>query len=455
MLDRKVPARVLIAFFLILIIFSFAYFGIGFKPELRDNSWSLYWAYDYVNHGILEDRYIGNGLASLSITGLTPAVFYGHALNIIGWSLPHAIFLSSCLVLAALLLWSLFLKGKGWSHFSIFVFVAIGLLLDGYFEPAHTTKTDAFTFFMLTLSFFLFTKKRYLLAGFLAIICFESHPIGLTSFFYMLGYFLANRKNILKEHPIRPFLFFGAGIALGVAYYLYFHYNSLFNSSFSLEGNIDSNESLFYIKSYILKYFLPSGFSKHIPEFFMFFALIVVGVIKKFYRQNSEVYWIFLMVFLSSFLNPHPVHTYVIMAFPAIIMLAVDTAKRMNCQRLLLLYFFLLVLPQFMYLSYKKRDWPPHKAYVATIRENLPVDDSLPLIGSNNEWFACMERTYYNFTKLDLFPEFRPDTFFLIVENDCRKYNLPEALALEYSWERLNEFNNFGEKFEIYRMVKK
>lgn len=452
-LDSKIPGKIIVSLFLILICFAFIFFNTGFKPELQDNAWTQYWAYDYINNGITEDRFIGNGLANLNVTGITPAFLYGSILNLIGWTLARTLLISTFLILAAQGFWILILKDKGWSRYSILVFVIIALLLDAYFEPAHTSKSDAFTFFMLSIAFYSFTKEKYLLAGLFAVVCVESHPIGLTVFFYMLGHFLGNRKAILKDHPIRPFVYFSLGIVLGVAYYFALHFRPLFQSAYSLEHTLDQNGELFYFSSYILKYFIPKGLSKHLPELLIILLGIIVGIIRKYYKKDPSLYWIVSLVFLSSLFNPRPVHTYVLMAFPAFLMVLVDTVRREKFLNLTVLYFFLLLVPQYGYLVYKSRQEPSHKAYVETIRESLPGDKTLPVLGSINEWFACVgEREYHHYSRLDFVPDFRPDEFFLIVENDGRGAGLPGKWSDVYQIISLRDFDNHGEAFEIFKM---
>ncbi|QEN06989.1 hypothetical protein EXM22_02935 [Oceanispirochaeta crateris] len=455
-LDDLIPGKMLFILFWILILLSYVCLNIGFKPELRDNAWSHYWAYDFFKNGIVEDRFIGNGLANLSLTGVTPAFFYGSIMNLIGWQLPRALLISTFLIIAALGLWYRILKDKNWSFKSIALFITIGLLLDAYFEPSHTTKTDAFTFFMLSISFFSFTKKRYLLAGFLALVCVESHPIGITVFFYMLGHFLGNREKILAESKIKPFVYFGIGLIIGLCYYFLLHYKALFQSTYSLDYTLNNNKEMFYFFSYILKYFFPGGLNKHIPEFLILFAGLGLGIICKYYKKDSSLYWILGLVFFSSLINPRPVHTYVIMAFPALLMVLVDTATRLRFQKLVLLYFFLLLLPQFAYLGIKSRSWPNHRQYVQNIQSQLPNDTSLPLLGSSNEWFASLGSfDYHHFTWLDFSPSSKPDKFYFILEDDGRKSGLPDRWESQYSFSLINEFENYGEEFDIFLAEKR
>ncbi len=454
--NERVPTKTIILIYLGFVIYTYMALPIGFKPELFDNTWTHYWTYDYVNNGITEDRLRGDGLANLNVTGITPAFVYGHIMNLIGWELPKTLVISTFFVLSGLGLWSLYLKDRGWSRTGIFVFAVMGLLLDILFEPAHTSKSDAFTFFMLSLAFYLFTKEHYLPAGVAAIMCVESHPIGITVFFYMLGHFIGNRKAILAEYKIRPFILFGMGIAIGIGYYFGLHYHGLFQSGYSLNTTLDENSGMFYFSSYMYKYFFSGKYGRHIPELIIFAAGWFLGLKNGYFKKETGFYWMLLLVALSSVLNPRQVHTYIIHAYPAMAMAALYAAERLKIRKLFLTAVLLLMLPQYMIIFREARTWPPRRDYIETIRNNLPPDKSVPVLGSGSEWFACLgEREYHHTSRLRYAQHYRPERLYMIVENDGHKDKVTDLYRDEYDYRKISEFDNYGELFEIFEMAKK
>lgn len=145
-----------------------------YRPDNMDDAWFLSIARNHIVNGIETDEVFGGlpgsgGFGGVVLFGKTYTHIYGSILNLAGWtkSNSHAISLVFMLISAAC--WFGITVSLGYGRTIASFFAALLLIVEPFFGAANQARPDAMSFFCVSAGLFLFLKRSYLPAGFLAI----------------------------------------------------------------------------------------------------------------------------------------------------------------------------------------------------------------------------------------------------------------------------------------------
>lgn len=419
----------------------------NYRVEDVDDPWSLSFAYNYIHHNYEYDKvYQNEKLGGVAFFGKIYSYIYSFFLDITGWTKLYAHIISTSLVYLSLYFWYLIFKEIGVDKKKIIIILLLMVVLEPYINMGNKTRSDALAYFFSTLCFLLFVKKRFAISGIIGMMGLETHPLGVSGFFYCFAYFLWQYRSFFsdKRSLIKALVLFFAGIAIGAGLYLALHLKnySTVNSEigFYTETGLTAN--------YIYSYFFESKLHRHIAEFILFFTALIIYIWKKMYKNDGFTLIFLGVVIFQSLVLPRGNANYGVFAFPAFVLLAVHAASGIKKDQILLLLTFLLLFPQYAYLYKMNYRQESQTEYIEKVRKVLPEND-IPIFGSPNEWFAYYDREFYSFKLLDVKPEI--DECYVIVEDDFRKLpqHFPDRLE---QVNLLEEFYHGDEKIQVYHL---
>ncbi len=420
----------------------------NYRAEDIDDPWSLSFAYNFLHNDYEYDSvYKTTELGGVAYFGKIYSYFYGFVLDKIGWTKLYGHILSAIFTYLSLFLWYKIFQQIGINKKKIAVILLLMLVFEPYLCIANKTRSDALAYFFSTLCFYLFTKEKYLLSGFTGMLGLETHPLGISGYFYCLAFFIWQNKEYLKDKKklVKSIIYFFIGIILGSLIYILLHYNALLNIGGELKHAVGTAKS----KNYLISYFFYSKKNRHLVEFILFISMSIVYFVRKQYREDKFSIIFLIIVIIQSILLPRGNYNYAVFAFPAFILFSVEVIffNRKIIPFLLLL--FILLFPQYIYLYKMNYREKSNSEYVDIIYNKLP-DNKLPVFGSANEWFAFYQRDYFYFYTIDERDEIKE--CYLIVENDFRK--LSQKIPMRFNKRlKIEQFIFNGEKIEIYFLV--
>lgn len=354
---------------------------------------------------------------------------YGHFLTFFGWTKSNAHILSTSFIFLSALIWSFIIRALKFSFSLSIIFGLTMLLFPAYFGAADLTRPDAFTFFWVSTSFLLFIKKRYFFAAFTMLVGMETHAMGMMAGFYILAYVLSEWTYFFRDWKRlgKIALLFGAGIGVGIGYYLFLHWDILTWNRFS-EILLNNKNIKKELPNYLITYFISPEWYLHVWELFLLLFTVGFYLQQKNYRKNTFV-WVFLLtVIFSTFLTGRPNRFYIIYAFPAFQLMLLYSVEQAN--KLKTTTFFLGLV--FM-LNYGGLYWQNHSydfaKITSQIQQSIP-DKSIPVVGMSDNWFAAKEHPFHLiYNSIHDLPEKNLPELYLI-ETDYL-HTAPVSLKLE------------------------
>ncbi|MBI9099494.1 MAG: hypothetical protein JEY91_13505 [Spirochaetaceae bacterium] len=442
---KNIPIYLFLFFALIVNIFIFN----NYRVEDIDDPWSLSFAYNYTHNNYEFDRvYKTEKLGGVAYFGKIYSYLYSSILDIAGWTKLNGHIISSLLVYLSLFFWFKNFTRIGIDRNKIFIILLLMLVFEPYVSMGNKTRSDALAYFFSTLCFFFFMRKNYTLAGFVGMLGLETHPMGVTGFFYCLAYFIWQHKSYFshKKVLIKSIILFALGILGGVALYLSLHYKTVFN----IGGELDHFTRVSGATSnYLFSFFFESKKHRHLADFAIFLTGLLIYIIKKMYKEDKFPLILLSVLMVESFFLPRGNSNYAVFAYPAFLLLLTTVSFSIKKTNLVLLFVFLLMFPQYAYLykmNYRKESQVDYINEVSTV---IP-DDGLPIFGSANEWFAYYDRDFFYFYLIDDKPEVKE--CYLILEDHFR--NHPQSIPARYNHrELISEITHNDELIQIYYLL--
>jgi hypothetical protein len=386
---ERIPHQVSISITLIIALFcSFLVFGL-YGIHAIDDAWTLSFDYFYYYEGFEFDRVFERGLGIVAYFGKIHAYLYGTILDVIGWKRANAQLISITLIIASAWLWYRIAFLCGYEKYYAMAVGVLILLLDPFMSVAHKARPEALTFFLLSLSIYSLYRKQFLLAGIIAGLSIENHPMGAISLAYILAFIFSQYgiKSLLKQKRI--LLKIAAGLVASAVFYLILHGEHLNNLLTHAKQGDGSN---IQEKWFLYQHFFESRFHRHLPEFFIWLFVVFIFLYKKLYTiKNYQFAFIALIsVFLFSLLISHGNKQYGLYLYPAFILITLSVVQYYKKLTILLLFFCALMLPQyaFVYWKFKGFDF----AQYTKIVHNITPKNNLPIWGHPNHWFAFNDR---------------------------------------------------------------
>jgi hypothetical protein len=439
-----------------------AYVGLHglYRPENTDDAWFLSVARSHVVDGIEADVAFGStpgagGLGGVELFGKTFSLLYGHILNVVGWTKGNAHLISIACILLSALCWYGILLTLGFGR-RLAVFFGLSLLLvEPFFGAANQARTDALSFLVVSAALLLFLRGQYGLAGFLAMVALEIHPVGVAVFFFMAAVLAARRVS--GEAPLpawrRAAPWFAAGLAAGGAYYYALHapFLGLLPGALA-RGNLGGSES----SNILFEYFFKTKYLRHLPELVAVLGCAVFYAWKRPRGENPFVAVFLLAAIAFVFTVRRPNFMYAIYVYPAILLLILRVFERQGRLSLAVGLLLLYLLPQYGLVYARNRRWD-FDGYLAGIRALAPADKT-PVLGAPNAWFAFVDRPFLRVDYQGDFAAVAPERLILIEGQAFRDGACPEVRRIidrRYNAAELGRFQSGAETIVVKELVAK
>ena len=191
-------------FYAVILVLLYTVFFDSYLNEYLDNAWTLSWAHGWWTDGEVYDQVFGyiKGDGGTSLFSRSFVFVYGGLAQVFGWSRGVGIIISSLFTIGTAALWYRIVRNLGYRRQAAVSFALILLLLEIFYANGHKIRVDAMGLFLDSLALLLFIRHRYLFAGLVLGIAFESHPFAMAAGFWMLAYLWTLRKDVQKDWKI-------------------------------------------------------------------------------------------------------------------------------------------------------------------------------------------------------------------------------------------------------------
>ncbi len=447
---------------LFLTLTTYALFNENFNIYYEDDSWTISNVWNYQQLGIEEDLIFleADAPGREHIFSKLYNLICGNFLSVLGWTKGNVFLLNSLFIFMAAIVWWFILQQLPVSKKTASIVAMLLPIFPPFFFAAHTGRPDAMTFLLVSLMFLAFIKNRYIIAAFLLVMAIETHIMGLIGLFYMLAYFLYQRKEYMHNSKKLGQLISSSllGGLLGIVYYLSLHWHT-----FSLPEMItlvsSKADMVSPLDNYMLTYFTDFDWRYHLLEFGLLVVTTTLFIKNKLYKKNDFVTIFLLVLLVSTLLTRRENRNYIIYIFPAILIMYSYTYEQLK------------KLPQFLAATiavlgiYYGSIFNANRSYQfqeisAKITAVIQQED-IPVVGMPDVWFAAQERTFYPLHTHRDFNRIALDEFFL-VESDFlahrnRAYQpLMDYFFKNYDKELKSEWIAFkGQPIRIWKLSNK
>lgn len=378
-----------------------------YRIEAIDDAWTLSFVWNFANHIVTDPVFLRSGTSPI-VFGQTHSLIYSKILNCVGWSRSNAHGVSLLLTIVGIFLWGKILSLLDWPKKHIFIFMFIAFLLEPFLGAANLTRPEALCFLILSAGLFFFMKRRFFVALLLACLATETHPMGIISFVYYLAFALS---DFSPSDWKQAFLWGVPASLLGVAYFFIINGASFGDILETVRWGRQFAPSLF---GTFFEYFIHRAYHRHIPELIVLLTCAALFIRQKLYVSQRFLSYALVLTLVASVLIKRSDYIYVIYYFPLFIMLMLSVAKFYRKETALAVFFVLLLVPQYLFLWWKQGGFDMDQ-YIAKIRQAVP-ENSIPIIGSSNNWFAFMKSGRFIDYGVVQSPEFveKYDTLYVI-----------------------------------------
>lgn len=422
-----------------------------------DDAWFVSETFYFLQTGLTEDFLFRavDAPDRVLLFGKTYFHVYGAFLNQFGWTKGNAILLSSIFIWLSAGMWWLIARALGFSQTFARTAALSVLILPAFFNAASLTRPDALVFFLSSVTFWLFLKRQYFLAGAGLLVSIEGHIMGVTGAFCITAYVLANWRTFLAEGwklALSVGLFL-AGMALGAYYFYWLHPDFTFerlNTILTIKKAMNN-----FKYGFIAKYFIQHFWYRHVWELPVIIGTIYLFVKNKLWNKNAFIAVFFVVMVLSSYITSRPNYHYMVFVYPAFLFLGIYTFEQLGLLRKMSNIIIALLIVLYGGHFIVNHDFNFKKINAET-RASLPQDD-LPVIGMPDNWFAAMDRPFYPiYHSVKYIPSLGLKEFYLI-RNDYIGHmskNYDEFLAWcqqHYEIEPVRKFEAApGKEVEVY-----
>lgn len=359
--------------------------------HFMDDAWVMAWAYNWLHHGAQTDNVFRDGSYVL-VFGKLMWLVYGGALELFGWSKANALHVSTALIFATGACWYGIARRLGWSATTGLTLAATIVLLDKIVEAGALCRPEAMVLLWISGALLAFAHERYLLAGLLAVAGAETHPMALTSLFYILAWTLTHHRKY-RENPAntaRKVGWFALGGALGVAVYVGLHWDALQSGQVA---KVLAGSDKFAGAARSEWTYLDRHFQWHSQlELLIFVFALFAWLQQKAWRDCAFPLLVVVCVVVSAFGSSRPNGFYAALAFPAFAVLCVAAFEKAGIARAALA----LLAVSFVFETHAR--WAKHPEFqpqsgLAEIAAAVPAD-GLPVAGMNDFWFLFPDRPF-------------------------------------------------------------
>jgi hypothetical protein len=425
-----------------------------YRPENGDDAWTLSFLHNYRTRGIEYDltftgREDAGGQNGLELFGKVQDAVYSPLLERTGWSRASAHWLSAVLMLAACVGWGVIVANRSGSG-PAGVFVALAMaMLEPFFAAANQARPDALAFLLATLALLCFLKRVGVLAGFLAALAFEAHPMGAIGAFYVAAGIVSewfaggDARDSLKWRTADLIV----GGLLGAGVYVGLHWPHVAKLPGLLTGENPTAPGAF-----LYEYFFRTKYLRHLPELALIIAVLAVYFARGDWRRHAFATSLLILTVLSLLALRRPNFHYAIYVYPALLVVAAGVLERTGRVSLGAAALAALLLPQYGMVWHMNRGFD-FGTSLERLRAAVP-DDGTPVVGNPNAWFAFREREFYAH-------EYKPASFeglglkrFYLVENrafaaEPRFQPLRQAIERDYERRAITAYDYHRDRLTV------
>ncbi len=215
--------------------------------------------------------------------------------------------------------------------------------------------------------------------------------MGVMAFVYLgAACFHPGIRASLRANRASALWGLGTGLALSAIGYLLLHpgvFSTLGREI--VEGNTQGGRS---VNNYLFDYFFKTRHYRHLPELALILGALWVFARRALWKKDPFVAALTALTLASTFVLSRPNYHYALYAAPAFLLLILSSARARGWLGPIAVFLSLLLLSQYAVVYVKNRSFHWEERLAKT--QALVPDDSLPVLGSANEWFVFRNREF-------------------------------------------------------------
>lgn len=448
---RVFRANSLFGVYILCILFTYYFLHGIYRLDNTDDAWTMSFIYNFWKNGVMTDKTFGDASGLPHYFGMTQAVLYGEILDITNWTKNGGHLISTFFMVISTAGWYFIVLQLGYEKQMARAFALLMLFTEAFFGAANQARPDSMTFCIASLSLLSGINRQWILAGALAVVAIENHPMGAVAMIYALCYILNKRRILFAGRRMLLSIIqrYAFGCLLGLVYYLALHH-----SDQPLLGAILKSKATGVGTNLLYNYFFLTKYQRHLPELAIIIAAAAIYLRNKHYRDDSFSGLFAGVMLFVTFLIPRANFHYMVYIYPALLLLIVSTAQRMNRLNLLMLVFLLLLIPQYG-MVYRQNHGYRFDDYIQTVSVAVPPD-GLPVMGGPNDWFAFQERQFYCYYEPDYCQRLKLPMFYLIegdeYQQSAQYREMRGFVADNYDSLSIKPFNYHGRNYRVVRL---
>jgi hypothetical protein len=192
-----------------------------------DNVWFLSFSHSFWVDHISTDGFMlstfPSGMGGVVAFGKIAAFLQGNVLNVVGWSLMHAILISILFTLFSLVLFAQMCRRLGFSANFTLCYVALLGFSEPFVAVSQRARYEFLMVFLMAVALWLAARQRPGLAVFAAALATEIEPVGVVVVLATVTFLFSSEVRDKKLPPSRLIFSVLAGMAAAFAVYLLLH----------------------------------------------------------------------------------------------------------------------------------------------------------------------------------------------------------------------------------------
>ncbi len=355
-----------------------------------DDAWTMSFAWTWMREGLAVDR-VYRADSALTFGHLQFAI-YGTLLDLLGWTRSNALWISTALMFASAMAWYGICRAIEWTKERAWTVALALVLLHKCVEAANLARPDALVLLFISLSLLALIRSRPLLAGLLTMAAIEVHPIGAVALFYQAAWLIHARQSWSSDRRsgVRLLAALAGGLLLGAAA-IYMTRPDMFSwqrltSMAGRAGQVHGPARSEF--TWLDRHF---KYHSHV-ELAVFSLAAVAHLVQRSWRRSPlPLLWL-VAIGVAALVIRRPNGFYVLMAFPAFVILTVSALRNAAALRVAL---FILLVSFVIRAGDTWQQRPNYDLDANTSRVvQLVPDDGLAVVGLDDFWFGFRQRRF-------------------------------------------------------------
>jgi hypothetical protein len=431
-----------------------------------DNIWFLSFSHSFwVDHISIDSFMLStfpSGMGGVVAFGKSAAFLQGSVLNVVGWSLTHAILISIFFTLCSLALFAQTCRELGFSANFTLCYVALLGFSEPFVAVSQRARYEFLIVFLMAFALWLAARQRPALAVFAAALAAEIEPVGVVVVLAVVTFLFSSEVRGKTLRPLRLILSILGGIAAALVVYFLLHPDIVFVLR-SADWVAFKKRPAPWPGGFVAAYYF--AYRRHLPEL----ALVLVAVVmslrpgKRHLLAKWPALCVGVVAVAGSVLRwPNPEYFCLIAPFLCLFVLQVLYVDRYR--NLILAAVVLATVPQY---AWRYRIWSSRHAAVspheqeevsaaidrAAAAMGKPTKD-VRILGNYTLWFAH-PHGFVNLNRLIVTPAVLGDADLVVCFDrpvnppSTQDISCPEVQGLE-----MESFGVRGGEVRVLRLVR-